>query len=100
LVLQTREWPCSGQGGFKAGVGFTTSKKVGNAVERNRARRRLKAAVAVVFPEFAAPHRDFVVVGRRGTLRRPWKKLLKDLKTALKRLDGYRKTHHEEVSRD
>ena len=100
LVLQTREWPCSGQGESKAGVGFTTS-------EKGWKRRGTKPRAATPegrrghrFPEFAAPHRNFVVVGRRGTLRRPWKKLLEDLKTALKRLDGYRKTHHEEVSRD
>ena len=101
LVLQTREWPCpAGQGEFEAGVGFTTSKKIGNAVERNRARRRLKAAVDAVFPEFAQPHRDFVIIGRQGTLGRPWEKLLEDLKTALKRLDACRKTPNAEVSRD
>ncbi len=49
-------------------VGFTVSKKVGNAVCRNRARRRLKAAVAEIFPARAAFGLDYVVIGRRETL--------------------------------
>ncbi len=67
-------------------VGFTTSKKVGSAVERNRARRRLRAAVAEVFPGQAVPGTDYVVIGRRDTLTRPYSLLLQDLRTALKRV--------------
>ena len=67
-------------------VGFTTSKKVGSAVERNRARRRLRAAVAEIFPDNATPQQDYVVIGRRETLSRPYSLLLQDLRTALKRL--------------
>ena len=67
-------------------VGFTTSKKVGNAVERNRARRRLRAAVAEVFPQSATSQSDYVVIGRRETLSRPYSLLLQDLRTALKRV--------------
>jgi len=71
-------------------VGFTTSKKVGAAVERNRARRRLRAAVAEVFPALAAPGLDYVVIGRRETLVRTYSLLLQDLRTALKRVGGLR----------
>ena len=67
-------------------VGFTTSKKVGSAVERNRARRRLRAAVAEVFPDAASCQNDYVVIGRRETLSRPYSLLLQDLRTALKRV--------------
>jgi len=67
-------------------VGFTTSKKVGNAVARNRARRRLRAAVAEIFPESASSQNDYVVIGRRETLSRPYSLLLQDLRTALKRV--------------
>ncbi len=67
-------------------VGFTTSKKVGNAVERNRARRRLRAAVAEIFPAEACAENDYVVIGRRETLSRPYSLLLQDLRTALKRV--------------
>ena len=71
-------------------VGFTVSKKVGNAVCRNRARRRLKAAVGEVFPHQAVPGLDYVVIGRRETLERPYSLLLQDLLAALKRVGGLR----------
>ncbi|CAA7617431.1 Ribonuclease P protein component [Magnetospirillum sp. LM-5] len=67
-------------------VGFTCSKKVGNAVARNRARRRLKAAVAELFPDLAAAGLDYVVIGRTETVTRPYSLLLQDLRTALKRV--------------
>lgn len=70
-------------------VGFTTSKKVGNAVIRNRARRRLRAAVADVFPAHAAPGFDFVVIGRFATTERPYTALVRDLTVALKKLKAY-----------
>lgn len=70
-------------------VGFTTSKKVGNAVARNRARRRLRAAVADVFPGHAKSGFDFVVIGRQTTVTRPYAALVKDLATALRKLDAY-----------
>lgn len=73
-------------------VGFTTSKKVGNAVARNRARRRLREAVAAVFPTHAKPGFDFVVIGRQATVTRPYAALIKDLTTALKKLDAYTDT--------
>lgn len=68
-------------------VGFTASRKVGNAVARNRARRRLRAAVDEIFPESAQPCRDYVVVARRGTLDRPWPALLEDLRSTLRRVE-------------
>jgi ribonuclease P protein component len=71
-------------------VGFTTSKKVGNAVARNRARRRLRAAVDEVFPALARPGLDYVVIGRQETVARPYSLLLQDLRTALKRVGGLR----------
>lgn len=70
-------------------VGFTVSRKVGNAVERNRARRRLRAAVAQVLGDNARPGYDFVVIGRAATLTRPFSALVSDLRIALKRLDAF-----------
>ncbi|MBI2236300.1 MAG: ribonuclease P protein component [Magnetospirillum sp.] len=67
-------------------VGFTVTRKVGNSVCRNRARRRLKAAVAEIFPAHAAPGLDLVVIGRQETLTRPYSLLLQDLLAALKRV--------------
>jgi len=66
-------------------VGFTVSRKVGNAVKRNRARRRLRAAVQDIFPCCAEKGCDYVVIGRTGTLKRPFLDLIGDLRTALNR---------------
>lgn len=81
-------FPCCGAETIR--IGFTTSKKVGNAVARNRARRRLRAAVDEVFPGLARPGLDYVVIGRRETVDRPYSLLLQDLRTALKRVGGLR----------
>lgn len=71
-------------------VGFTVSRKVGNAVTRNRVRRRLRAAAREVLPEHARDGYDFVLIGRAGTVRRPWSALVRDLETALRRLGAWR----------
>jgi len=68
------------------GIGFTASKKVGNAVLRNRARRRLKALVRETMPAAARPGVDYVMIARQGTIARPWPALQQDLIVALKRL--------------
>ncbi len=73
-------------------VGFTASRRVGNAVRRNRVRRRLKSAVREVLAVHAKPDRDYVIIGRAATLKRPYRALLNDLETALKRVGAYIKT--------
>ena len=65
-------------------LGFTASRKIGIAVERNRARRRLRAAAALTLPLYALPGNDYVLVARRGTLGRPFEGLLADLEASLK----------------
>lgn len=72
-------------------IGFTVSRKVGNAVERNRARRRLRAVAEQVIPLRARPDCDYVVIGRRQSLTRPFPALVQDLEQAL------RKVHAERV---
>lgn len=67
-------------------IGFTVSRKVGNAVCRNRARRRLRAAASQVLPELGRPGFDYVLIGRSGTLDRSYAALIEDLRTALKRV--------------
>lgn len=73
-----------------ARVGFTASAKVGNAVVRNRARRRLRAAAAAVLPRHAQPAHDYVLIARSGTLSRRFSDLIADLESGLKRLGLYR----------
>ncbi len=72
-------------------VGFTVTKKVGNAVVRNRAKRRLRAAAEAILPRYGLPGRDYVVIGRAGTLTRPFALLLGDLERALAKVHG--RTH-------
>jgi ribonuclease P protein component len=64
-------------------VGFTASRKVGNAVIRNRAKRRLRAAAAAVLPLSGRAGNDYVLVARPGTLTRPFPDMQKDLAAAL-----------------
>jgi len=67
-------------------VGFTVTKKVGNAVIRNRVRRRLKAAAAEVLAPLVRDGLDLVIIGRMATIKRPFDALKKDLATALIKL--------------
>lgn len=65
-------------------VGFTCSKKVGNAVARNRAKRRLREIARMVLPEHGKTGTDYVLIGRRDTTAtRPFEDLLVDLQKAL-----------------
>lgn len=86
LVLQAGPPAPRNEAPPAARVGFTASRRVGIAVERNRARRRLRAAADLILPEHAAPGRDYVLIARGETLKRPFALLLADLETALKRL--------------
>jgi ribonuclease P protein component len=89
LILQVADSPLSAPNGpFR--LGFTASRKVGGAVERNRARRRLKAAAAAVMPAHAAHGMDYVLVARAETVTRPYAGLLGDLEAALRRLKLWR----------
>jgi ribonuclease P protein component len=66
-------------------VGFTVTKKTGNAVERNRIRRRLRELVRLSTIGMKAGH-DYVLIGRRTALNAPLDKMTDDLTHALKRL--------------
>ena len=68
-------------------VGYPCSKKLGNAVARNRAKRRLRAAAAEILPQHGVPGWDYVLVGRpEATVARPFPALLQDLRTAIGRV--------------
>lgn len=91
LILQALPH-AAGTGSPREGlrVGFTASRKVGIAVERNRARRRLRAAVDRLMPLHAAPGHDYVLVARGATAGRPFAELLGDLERALRNLGAWR----------
>jgi ribonuclease P protein component len=68
-------------------VGFTVSKKVGTAVERNRVRRRLKDVVKRSAAGRLRSGHDYVLIGRRAALKLPFVRLVEEFKTALRRLE-------------
>ncbi len=64
-------------------LGFTASRKVGGAVERNRAKRRLRAAARALLPGSALARTDYVLIAKPATIDRPFEQLLKDLAQTL-----------------
>jgi len=66
-----------------ARVGFTATRKLGSAVIRNRARRRLREAARTAMPDAAVAGCDYVLIARAGTLTRPYPALIQDLRTAV-----------------
>ncbi len=71
-------------------IGFTASKKVGNAVMRNRAKRRLRAVASEVMPCRADPRFDYVLIARATTNARAYPVLKQDLEFTLRRLSAWR----------
>ena len=71
------------EGSHDIGVGFTATKRVGGAVVRNRAKRRLREAARLVLPLHGEAGHDYVFVARSGTTARPWERLVDDVKSAL-----------------
>lgn len=88
LILQAARRPEESDLPLAPRIGFTASRKVGIAVVRNRARRRLKAAAEQVLPRHGAPGFDYVAIARDGTVSRPFAELLADFATALDRLNA------------
>jgi ribonuclease P protein component len=83
FVLQGRQRDDSGP----ARIGFTVSRKVGTAVERNRVRRRLRDVVKRTAADTLRSGCDYVVVGRRTALSRQFDQMIEDFSNALRRLE-------------
>ena len=86
LVLQAAPQPAGDEEKKPPRVGYTASRRVGNAVARNRAKRRLRAAAASVLPRHGTAGMDYVLIARAGTGGRPYAELLGDLEGALRQL--------------
>ena len=90
LILQA----APGSAGGAVRVGFTATKRLGGAVVRNRAKRRLRAVAAEVLAERGRPGTDYVLIARKNTAERPYPALVVDLETALRRVScGVRAGH-------
>ncbi len=74
-------------------AGFTATKKIGNAVIRNRAKRRLRAVCLEVLPPLSTPGTDYVFIARNSTVQRPYELLLDDARKALLSLAKPQKNH-------
>ncbi|WP_338052107.1 ribonuclease P protein component [Roseicyclus persicicus] len=87
FLLQARRRAPEEPAGTPIRVGFTCSKKVGNAVARNRAKRRLREIARAVLPVDGRPGWDYVLVGRaEATASLPFDQLKADLSRALRTL--------------
>ena len=86
VVIQARENPNHNE----IRVGFTATKKIGNAVIRNRAKRRLRAVCQEILPRLGQLGTDYVFIARDKTVTRPYEALLDDTQKALKRLEKSR----------
>ena len=82
VTLETCPTPAPLPGRLR--IGFTASKKIGNAVARNRAKRRLRAAASQVLPLLGRDGHDYVLVARGTCVARPFPALLPDITTDLK----------------
>lgn len=67
-------------------VGFTCTKRLGNAVKRNRIRRRIKEAARLTLPAIAQPAHDYVLIGRSAAETRGFEQLCKDIISAISKL--------------
>jgi ribonuclease P protein component len=67
-------------------LGFTATRKIGGAVVRNRAKRRLREAARALRRNHGVAGSDYVFIARMGTVNRDWLRLLDDVKSALTRL--------------
>ncbi|SCB31624.1 ribonuclease P protein component [Rhizobium hainanense] len=76
-------------------VGFTVTKKHGNAVERNRMRRRLKEAVRLHAGFAMQPGHDYVVVARRDVLTAPFEKLASELVSRVETRPKHRRSEND-----
>lgn len=65
------------------GDGYTATKKIGTAVVRNRAKRRLRAAAQDLLPRHGLAGADYVFIARATTATAPWARLLDDMENAL-----------------
>jgi ribonuclease P protein component len=83
LVLQAR---ARTGGAGQTRVGYTVTKRTGNSVERNRIRRRLRAAVDRVGGSASAAGVDYVIIGRRAALKVPFDLIVSDLRSGFSKV--------------
>lgn len=89
IVVQMRK---RGDGGGPPRIGFTATKRIGNAVIRNRARRRMREAVRAMPDDLLLAGHDYVFIAREDTAQGPFSQLKRQTARALEKLragEGY-----------
>ena len=86
FVVQVRQRAEDNRDGGPIRVGFTVSRQVGNAVERNRVRRRLREVVRLAPAAALAPGHDYVLIGRRGALAADFADMTRQFDAAIRRV--------------
>jgi ribonuclease P protein component len=87
LLLQAAPCPPVGSSGEAVRVGFTASRKVGNAVLRKPTKHPLRTAAAAVLTRAGRPGTDYVLIARAATGERPYAELVGDLEAALRQVE-------------
>ncbi len=88
LSLQMRAPKVENTGQDRIRFGITASKKVGNAVKRNRAKRRLRAALLQTLPKYAVLGQDYVAIARPQTCVVGWQALISDIENLIQKLNS------------
>ena len=86
FVLQARKRNDDNLTAAGVRIGYTVTKKTGNAVERNRIKRRMRAAVHQIMPNDARPAYDYVLIGKRAALNTEFKTMVVELGASLNRV--------------
>lgn len=91
VIVQVRPTPLDAADDDTIRLGFTVTKKQGNAVLRNRIKRRLREAGREIIAQYGKAGHDYVLIGRTLTASCPYEDLTRDLKWCLKRLGHVQK---------
>ena len=84
LVLQAAHSVCMSENIW---VGYTATKKIGNAVCRNKSKRRLRAVARCVLPDYAISNIDYVFIARNSTFCCDYKELVRDAIYAIQKIN-------------
>jgi ribonuclease P protein component len=95
FIVQMQKRDASHPASHEARFGFTVTKKMGNAVTRNRIKRRLRMVVSQIAPEFAQDGHDYVIISRIKALECAFSDLLRDMRFAFSRIHTMKESHEK-----